>query len=148
MPASTRFIGLTAAAVAVCAFAVPAQAQSARQTQILDCEGLGTVAITAPQTPHDNWSAAQLTGGGNLVPVSFTYRVTDLTLGVVLDEETVEHGSAHAHQSTIACEQTSTGTLAELLPAPPGVQLPPDAAPTDAIELAFIATAVTPGGNR
>lgn len=112
-------------------------------------DGLGTVTVvSAPQTPGDNWSAGQVLGGATLVPVSFTYRITDTTLGVVLNVDTVDHGAAHAHQSTITCSQSDTVPLADLLPVPPGVELPAGAAPTDVVQMSFIVSAVRVGSDR
>ena len=151
MPVPFRALTVAAAAAAatILAGAVPAVADSARQVQTFDCGGLGTVTVvSAPATAGDNWSAAQVLGGRTLVPVSFTYEITDTTLGVVLNVDTVDHGAAHGNQSTITCSQNVTVTLADLLPVPPGVELPPGAAPTDAVQMSFVVSAVPVGSDR
>lgn len=140
---------LTAATFAAAVVgAVPCAAHAStvparRQTQQLDCSGLGSVTIVnPPDATEDTWSAAQIVGDGHLVPVSFTYRVEDVTLGVVLDEDTVTHAPAHHRQDTVTYTSESTATLADLLPVPPGVELPAAAQPTDEIAFVFEATAV------
>lgn len=147
MSVITRSLAAAIVAVAV-AGAVPSAAHAGanparRSTQQLSCSGLGSVTIiNPPDATKDTWSSAQIVGDGHLVPVSFTYRVEDVTLGVVLDEETVTHAPAHNQQRTVTCTTTSTATLADLLPTPPGVELPAAAQPTDEIAFTFEATAV------
>jgi hypothetical protein len=139
----------TAAILTVPAAAAAATVPAHRQTATFDCAGLGTVTIVeTPQAAGDNWSAAQIVGDGHLVPVAFTYRVEDTTLGALLDQDTVTHPAAHPNQATTTCSHSMTATLGDLLPVPPNAQLPDDAAPSDQIELSFIVTAIAAPSTR
>lgn len=141
--AITRSLAVATTVAAVVAVPAGAQASGHRGTEQLDCSGLGTVTITTPpENVGDSWSAAQIVGDGHLVPVSFTYLAEDTTLGVVLNQFTESHGPAHQQQDTITCSTTLLVTLADLLPAPPGVELPPGVQPTDTVALTFLATVV------
>ena len=140
---------LSVVAAAACAVpllgAAPALASGgptpSRGTMELQCADAGTVMIvTPPASASDNWSAAQIVGGGHLVPVSFTYREYDETADVLLGADTVTHPRAHGQQATTTCEADRTGELSGLLP--PGTPPPPGTESTDTVLLSFLATAV------
>lgn len=138
-------VAATVATVAVCA--APAAALAAgpvppsRQTQTFDCAGLGSVTIvTPPASVGDSWSAAQVVGDGHLVPVAFRYLAVDTTAGIVLNDETVSHGTAHQNQAATPCTSSTQAMLSDLLP--PAAPLPDGVSPSDQVTLSFIVTAV------
>jgi hypothetical protein len=144
----TRMCAATAiAAAAAITVSLPGTAwatgggSGGRQVLQLDCQGSGPVTIvTTPTVVHDAWNAAQIEGGGHFVPVAFTYLAYDETAGIVLDDETVAHPSAHNQQETTTCIASQTAQLADI--APPGTSLPPGVAWTDTVTTSFIATVV------
>jgi hypothetical protein len=140
-----RTVAVVAAAVAAVAAgsAVPPPAFAAppgRQTMPLSCDGLGEVEIVVPATTHDSWSAAQLTGGGHLLPVSFEHRVYDDTARVTLFDGTVAHSPAHRRQDTITCSSSQQAVLGDV--APPDVVWPDGVEPSDTVTISLIATVV------
>ena len=111
-----------------------------RQTMQLDCGGLGTVEIVAAAGAHDNWAAAQIIGGGHLVPVSFEHKVYDDTAGVTLVDGTVTHSPAHGRQDAITCSSSQQAQRGDI--APPDFVAPDGVGPDDTVTISFIATAV------
>lgn len=139
-----RRITVAAAVTAVAvtsAVTTPAHAEPLhRQTMQLDCAGLGAVEIVAAPSAHDSWGAAQIIGGGHLVPVSFRHLVYDDTAQVTLVDGTVTHAPAHSRQDTITCSSSQRARLGDV--APPDFVAPDGVAPSDAVTISFIATAV------
>jgi hypothetical protein len=127
------------AALGVAATGVPAQA-AGRTTQTFTCAGQQVTIESAYGHDGDTWSAARIVDAGTLVPVSFEYLAVDETAGIVLDDETVQHGTAHAQQSTITCENSMEFVLGD--DVPPDVVLPPGVEPTDTVRMSFVVTAV------
>jgi hypothetical protein len=127
------------AALAVAGTGLPAHA-AGRTTQTFTCDGQQVTIQSAYGHDGDTWSAAQIVDAGTLVPVSFEYLAVDETADLVLDDETVQHGTAHAHQSTIICENSTEFVLGDQ--APPDVVLPPGVEPTDTVKMSFVVTAV------
>jgi hypothetical protein len=127
------------AALAVAGIGTPAQA-AGRTTQTFTCDGQQVTIRSAYGHDGDTWSAAQIVDAGTLVPVSFEYLALDETANLVLDDETIQHGTAHAHQSTITCETSTEFALGDV--APPDVVLPPGVEPTDTVKMSFVVTAV------
>ncbi|HSN12438.1 MAG TPA: hypothetical protein VLS51_10045, partial [Propionibacteriaceae bacterium] len=83
--------GVTAVATGLALCAPASAAPASRQTQQMTCDGFGSLLIVTPPTDHDSWSAAQVVGGGHLIPVSFRSLVQDDTADVVLYDGTVSH---------------------------------------------------------
>ncbi len=127
------------AAVAVACIGVPAQA-AGRTTQTFTCDGQHVTIQSAYGHNGDTWSAAQIVDAGTLVPVSFEYLAVDETANLVLDDETIRHGTAHAQQPTITCQTSTEFVLGDV--APPDVVFPPGVEPTDIVTMSFVVTAV------
>jgi hypothetical protein len=127
------------AALAVAGIAIPAQA-AGRTTQTFTCDGQQVTIQSAYGHDGDTWSAAQIVDAGTLVPVSFEYLAVDETANLVLDDETIQHGTAHAHQSTITCQTSTEFVLGDV--TPPDVVLPPGVEPTDTVRMSFVVTAI------
>jgi len=127
------------AAVALACIGVPAQA-AGRTTQTFTCDGQQVTIQSAYGHDGDTWSAAQIVDAGTLVPVSFEYVAVDETANLVLDDETIQHGTAHAHQSTITCQTSTEFVLGDV--APPDVVFPAGVEPTDIVTMSFVVTAV------
>lgn len=138
-----RHLPIAVAAAVAVTFAVPAAAHAEplhRQTMQLDCAGLGTVEIIAAASAHDSWGAAQITGEGHLVPVSFEHRVYDDTAGVTLFDGTVTHSPAHSRQDQITCSSSQQARLGDVVPS--DFVWPDGVAPNDTVTISFIAAAV------
>jgi hypothetical protein len=119
----------TAAGLALPAAPAVAGPSSGRTTMDVVCDG-DTVTVTAAPGNHgNNWGAVQVDGGGALVLVSLRYAVYDDTTQQYLEDETIDHGLAHADQPTIECtvarEPARPGDLLD------GAGLPPGAAGAD-----------------
>ncbi|HEX2857200.1 MAG TPA: hypothetical protein VHO26_06950 [Propionibacteriaceae bacterium] len=127
------------AAAAIAAAAMPAQA-AGRTTQTFTCDGQQVTIQSAYGHDGDTWSAAQIVDAGTLVPVSFEYLAVDETANLVLNDDTIAHGTAHDHQSTVTCQTSTQFTLGDV--APPGVVFPPGVQPTDIVSMSFVVTAV------
>ena len=127
------------AALVVAGTGVPAHA-AGRTTQTFTCGGQQVTIQSAYGHDGDTWSAAQIVDAGTLVPVSFEYLAVDETAGIVLDDETVQHGTAHARQATITCENSMEFVLGD--DVPPDVVLPPGVEPTDTVKMSFVVTAI------
>ena len=125
--------------LAVAGIGLPAQA-AGRTTETFTCGGQQVTIESAYGHDGNTWSAARILDAGTLVPVSFEYVAVDETADLVLDDETLQHGTAHAHQSTITCETSSEFVLGDV--APPDVVLPPGVEPTDTVRMSFVVTAV------
>ncbi len=141
-------VGATIAAAAVGAAPTAALAAGpvppSRQTQTFGCAALGQHHHrTPPASAGDSWSAAQVVGGGHLVPVAFRYLAVDTTAGIVLGDETVSHGAAHRQQATTTCTSSTQARLSDLMP--PDAPLPDGVEPSDLVTLSFIVTAVAKG---
>ena len=126
------------AALAVASTAMPALADG-RTTQTFTCDGQQVTIQSAYGHSGDTWSAAQIVDAGTLVPVSFEYLTVDETANLVLGDDTIQHGTAHSHQSTITCEASTQFTLGDV--APPGVVFPPGVQATDIVTMSFVVTA-------
>lgn len=125
--------------LAVTATSTPAQA-AGLSTQTFTCDGQHVTIRSAYGHDGDTWSAAQIVGAGTLVPESFEYRTVDETAGIVLDDETLHHGAAHANQATITCEVGMEAVLGDIVS--PDFMLPPGTSPSDLVQLSFVVTAV------
>ena len=101
-----------------------------------ECVGLGSITI-AVQKSEKSHGAAQIVGQkGHLIPVAFTFVVTDVTTKTVLETETEgPHGKAHSKQTTTTCSGTFfEGTASELAE---GEELPPGVEPDDVLRGTF-----------
>lgn len=130
-------LGLLAAGVAT-----PAMAAGGRTTQEMTCDGQQVTLSVSPGHDGNNWGAAQVVGGGTLIPVSLEFRVYDDTAAMTLDDEVQQHGTAHSRQPTITCQVSQEAILRDVIPA--GFVLPDGVALSDHITSSFIVTAVRP----
>ena len=109
-----------------------------KETVEVECEGLGTVTVSAPR-PEKSRGAAQVLGQKlHGIPVSIAFTATDVTKGVVLFEESHESGNGHGHpnQTTTGCRASFEATAAQFFEEE-GEELPEGVAPTDLIRAAF-----------
>jgi len=109
-----------------------------KETVEVECEGLGTVTVSAPR-PEKSRGAAQVVGQKlHGIPVSFSFTATDVTKGTVLFEENHESGNGHGHpnQTTTGCKASFEATAAQFFEGE-GEELPEGVAPTDLIRAAF-----------
>lgn len=102
----------------------------------ITCEGLGDIAVSVQRGEESN-GVGQIVGAkGHGIPVEFTFTLTDVTTGTVLDTgtETVGGGHAHAKQETIHCTGVFfEGPASEAF----GTELPPGVAATDTVRASF-----------
>ena len=113
----------------------------ARTTQQVTCGGHVMTITSAPGNGGNNWGSAQVDGGGHLVLAGLEYSVWDDTAGVMLDDEVLAHGNAHANQNPIPCDVASAeNRLGDV--APPGFAYPPGTGPDDTVTSALRATVV------
>src|SRR5436190_13933442 len=109
-----------------------------KETVEVECEGLGTVTVSAPR-PEKSRGAAQVLGQKlHGIPVSIAFTATDVTKGVVLFEESHASGNGHGHpnQTTTGCRASFEATAAQFFEEE-GEELPEGVAPTDLIRAAF-----------
>jgi hypothetical protein len=129
-------IAVTSVFVASAAAAPPGQEKEGpggKETLEVECEGLGTLTVSAPRPEKSN-GAAQVVGQKlHGIPVSFSFTATDVTKGIVLFEESREVGKGHGHpnQDTIPCKASFESTAAEFFEGEE--ELPEGVAPTDLI---------------
>jgi hypothetical protein len=103
-----------------------------RSVHTLTCSNGQTYQI-AVENPSGSNGAGQIVGAnGHGILVSGTVTATDTTAGVVIFSSTLGDGRGHANQSTTACTEVTTGTVADLGP-PPGGVYPPGVAATDTL---------------
>jgi len=118
-----------------------ANAGTGRPSQQVECAGRVLTVSVAPGNDGNNWGAAEVDGGGHLVLASLEYSVRDDTTGVLLDDEVLTHGSAHANQNPIACAvATVQSRLGDIAPA--GFVYPPGTGPDDIVTSSLHATVV------
>ena len=131
-------IAATGVLAAAAAAAPPSEREGpgGKETVEVECEGLGTLTVSAPRPEKSN-GAAQVVGRKlHGIPVSFSFTATDVTKGSVLFEESHESGKGHGHpnQATTRCTSTFEATAAEFFAAE---ELPEGVAPTDLIRATF-----------
>ena len=126
-----------------------APALAARSTQQLDCGDAGTLTLLTNNNNSSDmggWSAAQVVGGGHLIPVEFDFTVYDVTAGQWLvapgDADGLKGAGNDNHNQgpTITCTETQAGLLSDFVQ--PGDQLPGWASLTDTIQFTITATAI------
>jgi hypothetical protein len=105
----------------------------------LTCEGgLGEVSVSVPPAEKSN-GAGQIVGAkGHGIPVAFTFSLTDVTSGKVLNTEQTAAGGGHAHsnQSTTSCSGVAfEAPASEFFEGGP---LPPEVNPTDVIQASLV----------
>jgi hypothetical protein len=104
----------------------------------LTCEGIGPVTVSVPGSNNNN-GAGQLVGQkGHGIPVAFTFTITDVTTGKVVNSDSSAVGGGHAHpnQATTTCSGVLfSGPASDFFG---GGQLPPGVAPTDTIEASIV----------
>ena len=131
-------VALSAAAL----LAAGAGSAAPQQPQTLSCDGLGDIQITAgPANGADqSWGAAQIVGGGHLIPLSFEFSAYDVTKQAVIFDAMPVKGGSHAHASgpVTTCSSSQEGTLQDLLD--PGEAPPPGTSLTDQVIATFTAT--------
>lgn len=122
-------------------------AGAAQTTQQITCGGetLTVRANTNNSSDNGGWSAAHVSGGGHLIPTSFSFSAFDNTLNTELFTFTQQKGGGNANQNqpSISCSQSMTGMLGDLLE--PGEEPPPGASLTDIVTTTFVVTAVPKG---
>ena len=135
-----------ATVVALCAASLIAAGvgtAAPQQPQTLTCGGgLGDIQITAgPANGADqSWGAAQIVGGGHLIPLAFSFTAVDVTVGQTIFSATPVKGGGHAAAGgpTTTCSQTEEATLADFLE--PGESPPPGTSLSD--DVVFTLTAL------
>lgn len=139
------------AAAAVACLAVAGGVSAARSAAMtLDCGGLGVVQVVTAVGggKNDPWGAAQIVGGGHLIPTSFHFVAHDDALDADVYDSGVNakgNGNANPNQPVTTCRASQTATLRELWG--PG-ELPPGASGDDQVTLTFTVTGVAAQGAR
>jgi hypothetical protein len=98
----------TAAALAGTASA-SGPAAPGKQLIQLDCQGLGPITVSVQRGENSNGAGQILDMKGHGIPVSFTFTITDVRQGFVIDSESsaVGTGNAHHNQPTTECTGVS-----------------------------------------
>lgn len=100
----------------------------------LTCDGQTVTILTNGNRSSDNggWSVGRVTGGGHLIPTSFTFSLVDLATSEAVWSGQQLKGGGHANPEgqLVTCSQIEpTGmTLGEIVASPdtpPGLVLPP-----------------------
>ena len=126
--------------VATAALASAAQASGpappGKDLVTLNCDGFGTVTVSVQRGQNSNGAGQIVDAKGHGIPVSFTFTITDLRSGLVLDSESQASGDGNAHPN-----QPPTHCSGVLFQAPASVffgsVLPAGVAPTDMIQAAI-----------
>jgi hypothetical protein len=103
----------------------------------LDCDGLGTITVSAQRSENAS-GAVQIVGQqGHLIGVTFEFTFFDVTTDTVVfsESDAVGHGHAHPNQPTSICTVVFFEGPASELPLEEGEELPPEVAPTDIVRL-------------
>jgi hypothetical protein len=135
-------LALALSAIATTLFAATAAASGpaapGKETVEVECEGLGSLTVSAPRSEHSK-GVGQIVGQqGHGKPVSVTFTLTDVTTGTLLftHQEHLGGEGSHAQQATTQC----SAVLAEV-PASAffeeAPELPPGVEPTDIIRASF-----------
>jgi len=139
----TRVLATVVALVCVALLTAGIGAAAPQQPQTLTCGGgLGDIQITAGPAngAQQSWGAAQIVGGGHLIPLAFDFSAYDVTAGISLFDETPLKGGGHANAAgpVTTCSQSFQGKLGDFLD--PGQAPPPGTSVTDDVITTFTAT--------
>ena len=130
---------LVVAAIAVAALAAAGAGSAGRDQITLTCNG-EPLAVTVTSTTNDHsvaWGVATISAGSHLIPVAFSFTVTDLTTNTLLDTFAQSKGNGNGlhNSSPVTCttppETTTAGEIGI-----PGLD------PDDIIQIQFSAQAV------
>jgi hypothetical protein len=127
----TKVVITTVATAGLSLLGGPAVASPGAPIQV-SCEGSTLTVVTPPGNDGNNWGAARVVDGGNLVLASLEYAAYDETASLSLEDEVLSHGAAHDNQESVTCLVASeTATLGDVVPA--GFSYPPGTGPTDLV---------------
>jgi hypothetical protein len=110
----------------------------------VDCEGLGTLTVSAQRSENSNGAVQMVGQQGHLLGVSFEFTLFNVTTDTVIESESdaVGGGNAHRNQATTTCTVVFFEGPAAELPLEEGEQLPPGVAPTDIVRASLTLEAV------
>jgi hypothetical protein len=103
------------------------------------CDGLGTTTVAVQRGAGANGAAQIVDAKGHVIPVTATYTLTDLTIGIVLDSEATATGQGHPNQPGAHCSGVIFQGLASDF-FDEGV--PPGVVPTHTVQLTVDAFAI------
>jgi hypothetical protein len=133
-------LALLASAVAATALlsgtaAASGPASPGKDTFEVQCEGVGSVTVSAPASQQGHGVAQIVAQKGHGIPVSSAFTVTDLTTETVLFGGTGTKGGGHANhnQTATTCSGTDEEAPASTFFGERGLPLPPGVSPEDII---------------
>lgn len=117
-------------------------------TFMISCDGSAlTILINNNASASGGWGAAQIVGGGVLVPTALSFTTVDITTGTVVMTMTQQKGGGHVPAGPVTCTSgvMDTGaTFADLVAAGEiaASDLPAGVALTDEVGFSVTATVV------
>ena len=133
---------LSALSVLTAGAAASGPAAPGKEIINLTCEGIGPVTVSVQRGESSNGAGQLVDERGHGIGVAFTFTVTDVTTGTVLESESsaAGGGNAHPNQATTTCSGVVFSGPASVFFG--GGPLPPGVAATDTIEVSIVAEVI------